>query len=177
MGSPCRHAQEWHPTNATSSPYYFLGLISGVLRSTLSASTSLLLAHLPPYPFDGLNWQSRSILFCKRRVEGDEKKRRDVEWEVRWGEVRWGEVRWGEVRWGEVRWGEVHECMKTIQLIMWGRYMSCWWRYLPAWDSLGRSFPPSPLSHACLSSVHLLVSTLMTFIHQNSSFQKQKEIR
>ena len=36
---PCRHAQEWHPTNATSSPYYFLGLISGVLRSTSSAST------------------------------------------------------------------------------------------------------------------------------------------
>ena len=134
------------PRSSSYTTTSCLDAISGVLPSLL------LLVHLPPFRCNRLNRRSRSII--TRRAERDEKKKRDVEWGERWGEVRWGEVRWGKVRWGEERRGE--ERMKRIQLIMWGRYMSYWWRHSLLEVTLEA---PLPFSHVCLSSVHTFVST------------------
>ena len=165
--------------DATQLVYY--NPFSGALPSSSSGVLPSLLLHLPSFRCDRLNRRSRSIILWKRRVEGDEKKQRDVEWEMRWGEVRWGEVRWGEVRCGEM-WWDVVRCGE-----MW------WWEHdentidyvrkiyellvasPSAWDDLGKLLSLS-LMYASARSIHLyLQRTTLMSLHIKRVISKSKQ--
>ena len=146
MGSPCRHAQEWHPTNATSSPSYFLDPIF-VQHHLLQQPSSW------PTCQSTMDSIGRAEVSYFVRGEWRETRRKRGMWSERWGEVRWGEVRWGEVQWGAGEYEEntidyvnkIYELLMALPCLRWP------WKILPL------SLHPLSLMHASAWSIHPFV--------------------
>ena len=152
---PIYYSPSRMPRSSSYTTTSWLDAISGVLPSLL-----LLLVHLSPFRCNRLNRRSRSII--TRRAEGDEKKKRDVEW--RWGEVRRGEVRSGEEGAHEEN---ITDYVRKIHELLMA------WR--SAWEDLGIASASLSLMYASARSIHLCIYNEQHW--DESSYQKSNFLK